>query len=178
MTTELSFNVGIDPSITGTAISFHGGPTLLVSSVPPMGRSLVERFKRYGLLVGKIMDILLPNTVGTSLIALEGYSYSSKGSAVLDLGEFGGLLRAELLRSYRQVVEVPPATVKQFVCGNGNAGKIEVVTACVKQWGCEFVSDDQYDAYVLGRIAGVLAGETECENAKQRKALEKLQGFK
>ncbi len=47
---------------------------------------------------------------------------------------------------------VPPARLKKFACGKGNAKKDEIRLAVYKRWGFEAPTNDEVDAYVLARI--------------------------
>jgi len=87
------------------------------------------------------------------------------------------------------VLDVPPATVKVYACGMGNANKREVI-AGVQEWFPEWeinktsktgkvlttVDDNKADAVALMAIGCELLGEPLVElPAKQRKALDKLE---
>ncbi len=170
---------GLDPSLTGTGIvnyipnGHHSVDSHVVGSSPSKG--IVNRMWRYDKLLGQIMD-LLPEEV--SGVAIEGYSFGSKGQGIIDRAEFGGLLRHWLVTDKQFViVEVPPATLKLFVCGKGGGpgtDKAGVRLATYKRWGVEFDNDNECDAYVLARIAACHWGAEEPATDFQRRALAKL----
>jgi hypothetical protein len=111
-------------------------------------------------------------------ICIEGYSYGSKGGKAFDRVEFGGILRHHLVCGMqRPIKEVPPATLKLFVCGKGGGpgtDKAGVKLAAYKRWHVEFDNDNETDAYVLARMAACIWGGEEPANDAQRRALEKL----
>src|SRR4051812_17884952 len=59
------------------------------------------------------------------LVAVEGYSFSSQASHAHSLGELGGLIRWNLYVRKIPFVVIPPANLKMFATGKGNAKKQE-----------------------------------------------------
>lgn len=163
--------VGIDPSLTATAVCWlNEGEKMtevtIYSSKPAKG--LYDRMERYRRLISSIVcsvDV-------ESFIMLEGYSYGSRGRAILDMAEFGGLLR-EALMGFGRVIEVPPTVLKKFVTGKGNASKTAMVAAITKRWGVQFDTDDEYDAFGLAKVGAAVLG-WEKVNKFQGELLEKL----
>ena len=167
--------VGIDPSLTSTAICWGGGlesglefHTRTIFS-HPVGRNVVERIARYERLTDEIAATV--NAAKPSLIAIEGYAYSARGRAALDLPEFGGILRWRLIQ-LATVYEVAPATLKKFVTGKGNAKKLQLATTLTRRYGVMFDTDDEFDAYALWRLGLTVSGQLQPENQWQREALE------
>ena len=68
------------------------------------------------------------------------------------LGELGGVIKCALFEERQPYIVVPPARLKKFACGKGNAKKDEVRLEVYKRWGFEAPSNDEVDAYVLARI--------------------------
>jgi Holliday junction resolvasome RuvABC endonuclease subunit len=85
--------------------------------------------------------------------ALEGQSYGSAGQ--LDqLGRIGGIVELLLADLYGKApLIVPPATLKKFVTGSGQATKSLMMKATKVYWGVETTQDDLCDAHGLARIA-------------------------
>lgn len=114
------------------------------------------RWKRYTWMAQQVLMALDCCEPHQTLVLIEGYSYGSKGRAVISLGEYGMHLRSELLESFRHVLEVPPSTLKQFAADKGNASKTDVIVKMTKRFGVEFKTDDEYDAYALGQLGRAL----------------------
>lgn len=173
--------VGIDPSLGGTAVCLIDrqgqAQTFRYESQAPSPKTAVNRAKRYRWLVTRISQHLRWDKVRRILI--EGYSFGSKGQAVLDLAEFGGILREFLTRKIEQaglpeLLEVPPAVLKKFMTGKGNADKLQVAVAIVKRYNLELPSHDEYDAYSLARIGACLEGWCQPETDFQQEAIKGL----
>jgi crossover junction endodeoxyribonuclease RuvC len=162
--------IGIDPSLTGTAVCFYtpGQATQphaeRYSSKPRPG--LDGRIARYEGLVSRIIAPCVEAM--PAIILIEGYSYGSKGKAILDIAEFGGLLRHGLLTEFDcPIIEVPPTALKKWATGKGNANKTQVVSAIVRRYGCDYDSDDEYDAFALARMAAQVLGWDGSQTANQ-----------
>lgn len=85
--------------------------------------------------------------------AIEGQSYGSEGQ-IDQLGQVAGVVKLMLLRRYSIVpVVVPPATLKKFVTGNGQADKSAMMRATKVYWDLEVDQDDLCDAHGLAQIA-------------------------
>ncbi len=158
---------GIDPSLTRTGIAVSSAePLPIVSAIKskPQGQDLPERFARYSWLADKTMQAI----EGANIVFIEGYSYGSRGRAVVTLGEYGGVLRSRLLDEEMEVYEIAPTMLKQFVTGKGNAGKPAFISRLVKRWGVEFAGEDEYFAFGLWWFGQVFCGFMEPDNIIQR----------
>lgn len=87
------------------------------------------------------------------LVVIEGYSYGSKGQAVINIGELGGVIRVALHELHLPVVEIPPACLKRYATGRGNASKDDVLQAGVMRSGHTFVDNNACDAWWLWCMA-------------------------
>lgn len=108
------------------------------------------------------------------MVAIEGYSFGSRGRATINLGELGGLIRFYLNRYRTPFIEVPPTALKKWVTGKGNADKTKMAMALYKAYGVEFDNDDEADAYALCRLLECLNDGTEPRNQQQRQVIEAL----
>lgn len=160
---------GIDPSLKCTALVIGSGTTgqkrFEIDSKPD-GLSCWAHFQRYERLAAEAAEICKAEGVGR--IMLEGYAFKAPGRRQ-PVYEFGGVLRLYLLDVDKRLREVPPAQLKQFATGKGNAQK-DVVRACVaRRWGFKTRSHDLADAYTLHRIGlcveGVAKPETLAEES-------------
>jgi Holliday junction resolvasome RuvABC endonuclease subunit len=181
----MSYVVGIDPSLTGLALCvFQKTRSGLDVETPRLWRftsapapTLYQRMERYAKLRNQVMNTL--DGLGKpELVFLEGYAFGkSGGNAMLDLAELGGLLRNALCRWSPNVREVNPSLVKKFATGKGNSKKEMVMAHVAQRWGHIFDSNDECDAYVLGRMALVAAEWIEAEVKHQGEAaVEALRG--
>jgi len=169
---------GIDPSLTSTAVVVLDAEGYIAMrraySSKPNGAHPYERLDRYVGLCSAIVESLFEFAPLT--IALEGYSFHSRNGRAHQAGEFGGLLRYYLRYNLEgcPLYEVPPAVLKRFATGRGNAGKAQVVAAVVKRWGIEVRSDDEADALALAHIARCLRGDPDGYTVTMRAALASL----
>jgi crossover junction endodeoxyribonuclease RuvC len=163
--------VGIDPSLSGTAVACYGGEVRRFGS-SPCGPGIRERMQRYEDLVDDVLHWLPDNC---RCICIEGYSFASKHGGE-KLAEYGGLLRSGLCIAWPNafLFEVAPNQLKKFATGKGVGKKTEVIGAVAATYGVTFKTDDEYDAYVLSLIAAALAGEFECSNQAQRDVIAAL----
>lgn len=175
---------GIDPSLSGTAVCVYrqdGTHAMHRFEAPPMGRTVWERQHRYNSLCDKVCLVIIEETVKSEVprgpVFIEGYSFASKGRAILTMVEFGWALRMRLLDIVVQQ-EVPPATLKQFVTGKGNADKLAVCLAIQKRYGVDFKTNDEFDSYALARMAACHVCWDEPANEAQRAALAVMRGEK
>lgn len=169
--------VGIDPSLTGTAVCVmrRDGSCQMSRFTSKPAEGVSGRVARYAGLVRDVASAIqeLPNT---PVVCIEGYSFGSNGRSMLDLAEYGGLLRQMLVKfqldgGCAPPIEIPPHNLKKFATGKGNGDKLAVCLAIQKRYDVTFETNDEYDAYVLARIAGCKAGWWEPETAAQREAL-------
>ena len=111
------------------------------------------------------------------LIAIEGYSYGSKGRATFSIAELGGVVRCALYDAGLDYLEVSPAVVKKYATGKGNAPKDLVLVEAVKRLGYAGSSTDEADALWIRAAVADLHGTPVVEVPQtHRAALDKLEG--
>lgn len=173
--------IGLDVSLTGTALCILRKDWSFdmhrFTSLPAKG--LVGRFERYQGLSGDIFRVIDP--LSGTVVFIEGYSFSSKGQAILDMAELGAYVRRMLITQQyncggEMPVEVAPSSLKKFATGAGNADKLKVCLSLAKRYGVQFDTNDEFDAYGLARMAACHAGWCEPETDFQRAALEAMGG--
>ena len=105
--------------------------------------------------LAEIRDAVLDYVYDSDVVVLEGYSYASQNKAH-QVGELGGVIRLSLYTARTPYVEVPPAMLKKFATGKGNADKDAVLAAAIRRFG--FTGDDNNaaDAWIL-RAMGLSA---------------------
>ena len=70
-------------------------------------------------------------------VFLEGYSFSSKGSSIFQIGENTGNLKNSLWRAGIPFDTIPPKSVKLSFSGNGNASKILMEMKFLQETGID-----------------------------------------
>lgn len=84
-----------------------------------------------------LSNIVTSNVNSKSVIAIEDYSYASKGSSILQMAENCSVMKYNLYKTRNPFLLVSPKTIKKFATGNGNAGKELMYEYFVKDTGVE-----------------------------------------
>lgn len=100
-----------------------------------------------------IRDQVRELTRGADLVVLEGYGFGARGNVVHGLAELGGVVRLTLADAGIPFVVVPPASLKKFATGKGNAKKEDVLGAAIRKLNYERNSFDEADALFLYHMA-------------------------
>ena len=145
--------VALDLSLTATGIAIHD-PEL--SGRPPTHTSLLtvktgkmRGMSRLSYIRTEVRTAMVWRGDKPSLVMIEGYSFGSKGRAVVSIGELGGIIRHLCYSLPVPYVEMPPAKVKMLATGKGNATKDAVLLATLKRLGVEPKDNNQADALWL-----------------------------
>lgn len=173
MTKRPNTVVGIDPSLTSTGVAVirNGVAATIAVGSTRTGDQLAERLARIHSIVSHVVDVVA--AAAPSLVAVEGYSFASKGRGLTGLIELGAILRYELAASF-DVFEVAPAAVKKFATGKGAASKTDVALAVYKRWRFEAPTPDEVDAFVLAKIAEAKVGDADSLTVAQEQVIGKL----
>lgn len=143
---------GLDLSLGHTGVADAAGTVTLTTRSLGMER-LVELRER----------VLVRVRVGEAdLVAIEGYSMGTarQNSHAHALGELGGVIRLVLWEVGIPYVDIPPAVLKKYATGKGNANKGMVLEAASKRSGLDFGGDDnRADAWWLRALALDAYGE-------------------
>ncbi len=137
--------VGLDLSLTSPGFSVYNVDTKEVNSGTwnPDKRKGFER-------IDWILDqVKLLTSKPDTFLVIEGYSFASKGAAVISLGELGGIIRHYLWKSNINYKEMPPTTAKKFLCGSGSAQKSIIIKEVYKKYSIDCTDDNQADAVNL-----------------------------
>ena len=138
--------VGLDLSITATGVALADGSVLTVG--PPA--KLADR--RLLSLRDHVAIAFDRTDRPVELVVIEGPVVRS--SAAVVIGMVHGVMRADLLDRGIPYAIVPPATLKKYATGKGNADKTAMALALYKRTGLELADDNQVDAWWL-RAAGL-----------------------
>lgn len=162
--------MGIDPSLTATGVAHASGGTDVISW-PGRGIDRLDTAYQWAAGAGQILgDEQL-------LVVVEGYAHGRANQAH-QLGELGGAIRLGLKHAGVEVLDVPPAVVKKYATGKGNANKDLVRDAARDRLGplAPGISSDECDALWLRQIGLRLTGHVDAVEvpATHRAALDKL----
>jgi crossover junction endodeoxyribonuclease RuvC len=130
-----------DLSLTSTGYATPEGSGVLV---PPDGMRGIDRLRW---IRRHVLDL------ARGLVVLEGYSFASRGRAIVSLGELGGVVRVALADARIPWVDVPPAVRCKLATGRGNAPKEAVLAAAIRRLGYAGHSHDVADASWLRQAA-------------------------
>lgn len=86
------------------------------------------------------------------LVVLEGYSYGSPNQAH-PVGELGGVVKTGLYEAGIHYEVVPPAVIKVWATGKGNAKKDDMLLAAVRRLDYQGNSHDEADSLILYSLA-------------------------
>jgi Holliday junction resolvasome RuvABC endonuclease subunit len=136
--------VAFDLSLTGTGWADAIGYGVLT---PPTSANRGTDRLRW------IRDAVLARAAGAAVVSLEGYSFASRGRAIVSLGELGGVIRCAFADAGIVTVDVAPTTRAMYATGKGNAGKPEVLAAAIRALGYTGHSFDEADALWLRSMA-------------------------
>ena len=136
--------VGVDPSISATGLALSDGSLQTVGGKPERGDH-------------RLLDIAC--AVGTAisrahLVVLEDLPTHAHGAGIT--GMASGVVRLMCLRASVPYVLLPPATLKKYATGRGNADKGDMRMALFQRTGVDVRDDNQVDALWL-RYAGLQA---------------------
>lgn len=133
--------MGIDPSLLSTGVCYTGH-TEVIKTSPILG------MERLVLILREISERMDGDL--TTHACIEGY-YITPGRMMNTIGmaELGGAIKLLCRSRGLPTIVVPPATLKKYITGKGNADKQMVMQAVKKRWGKSFTSNDMADAYGL-----------------------------
>ena len=134
--------VGIDPSISATGLALSDGSLMTVGGKPERGDE-------------RLLDIAC--AVGTAisradLAVLEDLPQHAHAAGITGLES--GVVRLMCLRASVPYVLLPPASLKKYATGRGNATKGDMRMALFQRTGLDVRDDNQCDAIWL-RFAGL-----------------------
>ena len=119
----------------------------------------IERFEH-------LSDMVLEQlTDSEPEIYIEGYSFGSKGRAIFQIAENGGILKYRL-KDYKYTI-IPPANIKKFATGKGNANKEKMYDQFYEDTGVNLMElmdqgtlaspvSDIVDAYYIAKCGNSL----------------------
>lgn len=158
--------VGVDLSLTGTGIATTDGElTVRTNAADP----IEMRLQAIRNAVLHRCAVVPP----VDLVVIE--DFVTRSPAASTLGMVHGVVRVALVEAAVPFVLVPPATLKKYVTGKGNAKKDDMRMETYKRFGLDLADDNQVDAYGLRAMAlDALGYPLRDMPTAQRDSLEKI----
>jgi len=151
--------IGIDPSLTSTGIcAMRDGVILSCEAVISKftGVKRLSDFKEQ--LIPKCCYVTdIEDIDEKTVVFIEGYSFGSIGRKEF-IAELGGTIRLMLYEQEIEFIDVPPTVLKKYITGKGNADKVAMAIAVQKQYGIDFPTTDQTDAFALCQVGQAYNG--------------------
>jgi crossover junction endodeoxyribonuclease RuvC len=145
--------IGIDPSYSSTGL-------IILNEDAEIQKQETYKFNKKGTdtewrliqVKEKLIDPIINMHDGDIIkVCMEGPSYSSRGSHVLQMGALNYFIRYWFRDSGVDYTVRTPNELKKFVTGKGNCKKDLILLKVYQKWGVEFSCDDLADAYGLAR---------------------------
>lgn len=175
--------IGIDQSLTGTGVIvlINGHVYKHTTITTNSSENLIDRVG----LIRKTLNSTITQASKLSadekdiIVAIEGFSFASKGKSVFDIGYLGWRIKEDLrnlenAKTIKYWLDVPPTVVKKFATGKGNAPKELILQQVYKRWDEEFSDNNQADAFVLAKIAEAYDDKSLLLTAFQEEAIESV----
>lgn len=173
--------IGIDQSLTGTGliVLINGHVYKHTTIATNSSENLIDRVgfirKTLNSTITQVAKLSADET--EVVIAIEGFSFASRGKSVFDIGYLGWRIKEDLrnmenAKTIKYWLDVPPTVVKKFATGKGNAPKELILQQVYKRWNEEFGDNNQADAYVLAKIAEAYEDTSLVLTAFQQEAIE------
>jgi Holliday junction resolvasome RuvABC endonuclease subunit len=140
--------LGIDLSLTGTGLAATepNGIGVRTITTKKYGPALEDQWQRLLYIDAEIHRAV---DAAPDLVLIEGPSYGSTGTGTWDRAGLWWLVVNGFLREDIPVAVVPPALVKKYATGKGNASKAAICSTAAKRYERVFATDDEADAFVL-----------------------------
>lgn len=139
--------VGLDLSLTATGYAGPDG-TKVIKSTGHKGDTLSQRSARLIVLRTNIAAAVEAHQPDLVLIEAPSLGQGRQGGTH-DRSGLWWLVVSFLLSLGVEVIEVPPATLKKYVTGKGNAQKPDVRMEIFKRFGVDIRDDNEADAFAL-----------------------------
>lgn len=158
---------GLDLSMTATGITFNKLST--GERVTEVIKPRTTGDQRLAEIAGRV----IAQATGSELVLIEGFLNRSMSAGIT--GMVHGAVRAALIREGLKYASFPPASLKRYATGKGNATKTDMAVAAFKRAGAEFADDNACDSWWLYQAATDWLGQSELLLPKaQRDALHAL----
>ena len=142
--------VALDLSLTATGVAVHDAEYVTGKVSTHTIKPTTRGFERIDRVRGEVLDFV----ADTDVVVIEGYAFMAKAQAgTREIAELGGVIRMSLYDLGISWVDVPPASLKQYATGKGNADKATVLVEAVKRLGYMGSDNNVADALWLLEMA-------------------------
>jgi Holliday junction resolvasome RuvABC endonuclease subunit len=163
-TAEQPVVLALDLSLNSTGWAKSDGSSGVIT--PPM-----RGYERLAYILDRVVDL----AIGADVVAIESVFVGQKHQGVLDIAGLATLVRFTLWEAKHTLVDVPPASLKMFATGNGNAGKPDMLAAAIMKLAWNGSTDNNViDARWLLEMAKAHY-DGRALTGKQSQALAKIQ---
>lgn len=153
--------LALDVSLTSTGIVTPDGA---VTRYIPTTRG-IERKHR---IVARICDAMGEHVTDLAVIEAPVVSGRTNGDKTIELGKVYGAIEDLLFFSRCPVAWVPPASLKKFATGKGNADKGAMLAAAIRTLGYAGSSHDEADALWLWHMGHARYGTAKVDLTQYR----------
>lgn len=175
MRLDRSHVIALDLSLTATGVCWvpphdiEPDPfTIRTSAGDDMG-------VRLACVVSKVMDIATDRDDATAAPVFIIEDLPTHARAAGKTGMVHGAIRLTLWQNRYQVITIPPASLKTWATGKGNAGKPEMLAEAIKRLGFDGHDDNEVDALWLWTLGAELLGDPVIDLPQtHRRSLTKL----
>jgi crossover junction endodeoxyribonuclease RuvC len=164
--------VGLDLSLTATGIADAEGVLHTIKSTGHENDLLSARAAR----LNQLVDRITYHADAADLVVIEGPSFGQRAQrGTHDRSGLWWLIVGSLHAAPGPVMEVPPANLKTYATGTGNATKDDIRVEILKRYGLDIRDNNQADAFVLRAMGLDLLGHPILRLPQtHRRALDKL----
>jgi crossover junction endodeoxyribonuclease RuvC len=144
--------IALDLSLTATGYAD--------SDTSQVWKTKLKGHERLDFLLTKVDEQL--GEVIPEAVFIEGFSFGSQGRALYEIGGLGYLVRHHLWELGYPYCEVPPAVLKKFATGHGNANKDEMLSVAIRKFEFPGTDNNAADAWLLWHLGQlVMGGESD-----------------
>lgn len=145
---------GVDASVSAFGLALPGGELLTIKARAG-AKDPARRLHELARAFERALGLHPPRP---ELVLIEGYDLHPRGiTSAHRLAELGGVVRLRLFELGVPYLEIPPASLKRFSTGNGNAPKEKMVDAA-RALGGRPANHDEADAFLLRQLGRVAYG--------------------
>lgn len=143
--------IGVDLSLTGTGAVVLDEDAKILTQHLVVTKPVLEIEVRFKFIVDEL-DFCW-KAVNVDEVYIEGLSFGSRGSSMLESAGLHYIFRYELHRKETKFKIIPPTSLKKWATGKGQAKKELMLLKCYKRFGVEFEDNNLCDAYLLARMS-------------------------
>jgi crossover junction endodeoxyribonuclease RuvC len=154
--------LGLDLSLTATGFAYSDE---VVGTFMTKARGMPR--------LAEIRDFIVGLVDHIDVVVFEGYAFARPNQAH-QLGELGGVVRLALHDRRVPFIDVPPASLKRFATGRGNADKDAMLAAAIRRFDFPGEDNNAADAWLLRAMGLAAYSDWGPVTDYQREALDKV----